>query len=127
MTAGAVSPGWNEALSLSSAAEVGTSPAEGFVAFAGREYTTNDRDEATRARGGPEDAADTRSCCCRGPPTASVARSRRTEQGPENVCDETELYDWVEGLGGIIIQAHPQPVVERQPTPLASGRRRAAG
>ena len=36
----AVSPGWNEALSFSSAAEAANDPEGGFVAFAGREYAT---------------------------------------------------------------------------------------
>ena len=46
LNGGAVSPPWNEALSLSTAAELKNDPANGFLAIAGREYT------ATPGQGG---------------------------------------------------------------------------
>jgi hypothetical protein len=106
VTGGAVSPGWNEARSLSSAAEKANDPAGGFVAFAGREYTTNDPASPpdlgqAPMRGGHKVVllpAPTDVICGPLPPD---------DQGPANACDETQLYDWVEREGGAIIQAHP--------------------
>ena len=103
---GVVSPGWNEALSLSSAAEVWNQPGDGFVAFAGREYTTNDRTKPPELGEAPKRGGHKVVLLPR-PSDRICGPLEPTDQGPENVCDETEFCDWVEGLGGIILQAHP--------------------
>ena len=101
-TGGTVVPGWNEALSFSSAAAKKNAAAGSFVAFAGREFTTLARTAAGAAKGqgghkivvlpGGSD----RICGYLG-----------TAQGRTNECDETQLYGWVYDQGGAIIQAHP--------------------
>ena len=100
---GSVVPGWNEALSLSTAAEKKNSTASDFVAFAGREFTTLavEPEGAAAGEGGHKvvlvPGATDRIC---GP-------SETLAQGAANACNETQLYEWVYDLGGIIIQAHP--------------------
>ena len=112
---GAVAPGWNEALSLSSAADVANDPAGGFVAFAGREYTTNDDDTPPELGQAPKMGGH--KVVMLGAPTDRICGPLEPDdQGPANVCDETDLYDWVHGLGGSIIQAHPAQWLAGLPT-----------
>jgi hypothetical protein len=103
VTGGVVSPGWNEARSLGSAAERKNATTPGnFVAFAGREYTTNDGFAVSAARGyGGHKVAVLPG------PTDRICGYLGSAQGRANDCDETGLYDWVFQQGGVIIQAHP--------------------
>jgi hypothetical protein len=106
VTGGIVSPGWNEARSLSTAAEKANDPAGGFVAFSGREFTTDtppsppDLGQAPK-RGGHKVVI------LPGPSDVICGALEPDEQGPANECDETDLYAWVSRAGGAIIQAHP--------------------
>ena len=101
-TGRAVVPGWNEALSLSSAAMRKNAAAGSFVAFAGREFTTLQptAQSAAKGEGGHKivlvPGSSDRICGYLG-----------TAQGRTNDCDETQLYDWVFDQGGVIVQAHP--------------------
>lgn len=99
---GTVVPGYNEALSFSTAAAKENAAAGSFVAFAGREFTTLEgtAQSAAKGQGGHKivvlPASSDRICGYLG-----------TAQGRTNDCDETQLYDWVYDQGGVIIQAHP--------------------
>jgi len=103
---GTVSPGWNEALSLSSAAEAANDPAGGFVAFAGREYTTTSPSSPPDLGQGPKQGGH-KVVVLPGVTDTICGPLAPNEQGRPNDCDETELYDWVDDEGGILIQAHP--------------------
>jgi hypothetical protein len=112
---GAVAPGWNEALSFSSAADAANDPAGGFVAFAGREYTTNNAPDPRELGQGPKLGGH--KVVVLGVPTDRICGPLEpNDQGPANACDETDLYDWVHGLGGSIIQAHPAQWLTGTPT-----------
>lgn len=106
LNGGAVSPGWNEALSLSSAAEAANDPAGGFVAFAGREYTTTSPTNPPDLGQAPKKGGH-KIVLLPGTTDRICGPLAPNEQGPLNDCDETELYDWVEEEGGVLIQAHP--------------------
>jgi hypothetical protein len=103
---GAVSPGWNEALSFSSAAEAANDPAGGFVAFAGREYTTDGLRKPPELGQAPKKGGH-KVVLLPGPTDTICGPLQPNEQGRRNECDETALYDWVSAHRGIIIQAHP--------------------
>jgi len=102
VTGGTVTPGWNEALSLSSAAELKNRPEEGFVAFAGREFTTDE----PRAVSDQPGQGGHKVVLLPGP-SDRICGPLGGHQGASNDCDETELYRWVHAQDGIIIQAHP--------------------
>jgi hypothetical protein len=115
VTGGVVSPGWNEARSLSSAAEHANDPAGGFVAFAGREYTTNHPPSPpdlgqSPLRGGHKIAL------LPGPTDVICGPLAADDQGPANACDETDFYDWVHRQGGAVVQAHPAQWAVGTPT-----------
>jgi hypothetical protein len=101
-TGGVVVPGWNEALSFSSAAATKNAAAGNFVAFAGREFTTLDltAQSAAKGQGGHKVVLLPRG-------SDRICGYLGTAQGRTNECDETQLYDWVFDQGGVIIQAHP--------------------
>jgi hypothetical protein len=73
-----------------------------FVAFAGREFTTNDFTalSAQRGYGGHKVAVLPGS-------SDRICGYLGSAQGRSNDCDETGLYDWVFQQDGVIIQAHP--------------------
>jgi hypothetical protein len=100
-TGGVVAPGWNEPRSFASAA-ARKNAAGGFVAFAGREFTTNEgaATSAQRGTGGHKVAVLPGV-------TDRICGHLGTAQGRANDCDETGLYDYVFEQGGVIIQAHP--------------------
>lgn len=102
VTGGVVAPGWSEARSLASAAQRKNAAAGNFVAFAGREFTTNDNEafSALSGYGGHKVAVLPGM-------TDRICGYLGTAQGRANDCDETGLYDWVYQQGGVIIQAHP--------------------
>jgi hypothetical protein len=100
-TGGVVSPGWNEARSFASAAER-KNAAGGFVAFAGREFTTNDFTAL-----GPERGFGGHKIAVLPGGTDRICGYLGTAQGRANDCDETAFYDWVFEQGGAIVQAHP--------------------
>ena len=99
-TQGTVVPGWNEALSLSSAAVAKNATASGFAAIQGREYTT-----ATQPAG-PAPLQGGHKIVLLPGPTDRICGAD-ADQGAANHCDETDLYDWVWDNQGILIQAHP--------------------
>jgi hypothetical protein len=101
-TGGTVTPGWNEALSFSSAAEKKNAEPGRFVAFAGREFTTLDplARSASKGQGGHKVVVLPGR-------TDRICGYLGTAQGRTNECDETQLYKWVSQQGGVIIQAHP--------------------
>jgi hypothetical protein len=106
VTGGVVSPGWNEARSLSSAAEKANDPAGGFVAFSGREYTTDNPPSPPDLGQAPKRGGH-KVVLLPGPSDLICGPLEPNEQGPANACDETDLYAWVARAGGAIIQAHP--------------------
>jgi hypothetical protein len=111
---GAVSPGWNEALSLSSAADAANDPAGGFVAFAGREYTTNDPPSPPELGQAPKKGGH-KVVLLPGSTDRICGPLEPDHQGDADDCDETQLYDWVDAQGGVIIQAHPVQWYESRP------------
>jgi hypothetical protein len=102
LTGGNVSPGWNESLSLSSAAELKNDPVGGFVAFSGREFTTT----AGSAQSSQPGKGGHKIVVLPGT-TDRICGPLEGFQGAYNECDETDLYRWVRDQGGAIIQAHP--------------------
>jgi hypothetical protein len=103
VTGGVVDPPWNEVLSLSSAAELKNDPAGGFLAFSGREYTTN-QGSAT----GPGAAQGGHKIVVVPGPTERICGPLQGYQGAANDCDaETDLYLWSNDLDAAVIQAHP--------------------
>jgi len=99
---GQVTPGWNESLSLSTAAEVMNDPGNGFLAFSGREYTT----DQSHAQGSGAGLGGHKIVIPPGP-TKRICGPLNYLQGPQNECDETDLYLWSHEIGAAIIQAHP--------------------
>ncbi len=108
---GVVVPPYSEALSLSSAARASTSDGE-FVAFSGREFTTR----SMWARGG--EAGDGGHKVVLFPEDTETSCGRQRRPGAVACASASDLYRWVEGNGGIVIQAHPAPrsgVAGREP------------
>ncbi len=99
---GTVDPPYNEALSLSSAAEKKNDPKGGFVAFSGREYTTNQH-----IASGPGVGQGGHKVVILPGKSDRICGGMGGMQGDFHECSEAELFDWVSDQGGVIIQAHP--------------------
>lgn len=103
---------WNEALSLSKAAEAANDPPN-FLALSGREYTP----EGGRMRGfesekgghkviflpGESNAA----CHSRNALSSHVPDQNDPCLAPDATPNTQKMFDWAESLGGVVIQAHP--------------------
>ncbi len=101
---GYVSPPWNEAASLSTAAEARNDPAGGFLALSGREYTNS----SSMAEGPLAGEGGHKIAVLPGLSDRICGRLRGW-QGDFHECeDEGELYRWVHDEGGVLIQAHPR-------------------
>lgn len=98
---GTVSPPFNEALSLSSAAARSSVPGE-FAAIAGREFTT----ASFVPRGGQPGDGGHKVLLFARPQAASCGVS--TDPQASTTCSgETDVYRWVRDENGAAIQAHP--------------------
>jgi hypothetical protein len=98
---GFVQPGYNEPLSLGTAADASNLDGE-FIAMAGREFTTRHLTPV----GGEAGQGGHKTVLLPAPATAGCGVALTRSARPR--CrSERDLYTWLEAQGGLAIQAHP--------------------